>query len=72
MSRLFDQAVEAVRKLSEEEQDAIATVMLDEIEDERRWNESFARSTITLSELAARAERQVNQGRCRMAGFDEL
>ena len=72
MSPLLDQAVAEARKLSDAEQDAIAVLILEEIEDDRRWEESLARSHGKLSALAARAEEQVRAGRCRAAGFDEL
>ena len=69
---MLDQAVAEARKLPDEEQDSIAALILEEIEDDRRWEESFARSPEKLTALAARAEEQVRGGRCRMAGFDEL
>lgn len=72
MSPLLDQAVAEVRKLPDTEQDAIAALILAEIEDDRRWDESLARSPGKLSALAARAQQQVQEGRCRAAGFDEL
>ena len=72
MSALLDRAVAEVRKLPEAEQDAIAALILEEMEDDRRWEEAFARSPGKLAELAARAEQQVQAGRCRTAGFDEL
>lgn len=72
MSPLLDQAVAEARKLPDAEQDAIAALILAEIEDDRRWEESFARAPGKLAALAARAEEQVQAGRCRNAGFDEL
>lgn len=69
MSPLLDQAVEEVRKLPDAEQEAIAALMLAEIEDERRWDRALARSP---GKLAARAQDQVREGRCRAAGFDGL
>lgn len=72
MSPLLDQAVEEVRKLPDAEQEAIAALMLAEIEDERRWDRALARSPGKLAALAARAQDQVREGRCRAAGFDEL
>jgi hypothetical protein len=50
-----EQAVRAARALPEPEQDAIAAVILAEIEDERRWAEAFARSHDALAELAREA-----------------
>jgi hypothetical protein len=72
MSQLLDQAVAEARKLPDAEQDAIAAIILEEIEDDRRWEEMLARSPEKLAALASRAEEQVRAGRCRAAGFDEL
>ncbi len=72
MSALLDQAVAKARKLSDAQQDAIATLILEEIEEDRRWEESLARSPEKLASLAVRAKEQVQAGRCRAAGFDEL
>lgn len=72
MSQMLDDAVAEVRKLPDAEQDAIAAIILAEIEDERLWEETFARSPDTLMALAAKAAVQVQAGQCRTAGFDEL
>jgi hypothetical protein len=72
MSQLLEQVVTEVRKLPDDAQDAIAAVILEEIEDDRRWEEAFARSPGKLAALAARAAEQVKAGQCRTAGFDEL
>ena len=72
MSQLLEQAVAEVRKLPDAEQEAIAALILAEIEDDRRWEQSFARSPETLEALVARAAEQVRAGHCRAAGFDEL
>ncbi len=72
MSPLLDQAVAEARKLPDAEQDVIAALILQEIEDDRRWDESLARAPGKLAALAARATEQVRDGHCRAAGFDEL
>jgi hypothetical protein len=72
MSQLLDHAVAEARKLSDLEQDAIAALILEEIEDDRRWELSLARSPGKLTDLAARAEEQVQGGHCKAVGFDEL
>ncbi len=72
MSALLDQAVAEARKLPDAEQDAIAAAILEEMEDDRRWQEKLPNSPGKLAALAARAEEQVRAGRCRVAGFDEL
>ena len=68
MSQLFDRAVAEARKLPDAAQDALAAVILDEIEDDRRWDEAFARSPGKLAALAARAAEQVRDGHTRVAG----
>ncbi len=72
MSQLLDQAVAEARKLSDLEQDAIAALILAEIEDDRKWEQSLTRSPGKLAALVLRAEEQVRTGQCRTAGFDDL
>lgn len=72
MSQLLEQAVTEARKLPTNEQEAIGTLILAEIADDDKWDESFARSPEKLKTLAARAAEQVRTGQCRVAGFDEL
>ena len=72
MSQLLDQAVAEARKLPDVEQDAIAALILEEIEDDRCWDEELAKSPGKLAALAAQALEQVRAGRCRAVGFDEL
>ncbi len=72
MSQLLDAAVAEARKLSDLEQDAIAALILAEIDDDRRWEQSFARSPGKLAALVSRAAEQVRSSQCRTAGFDDL
>ncbi len=44
MTTLLEPAVEKARQLPDSEQDAIARLVLDEIESERRWDRLFAES----------------------------
>ena len=55
MTELLEQAIAQLKALPTDKQDAIATLILEEIEDERRWDESFARSPDLLAKLAADA-----------------
>ena len=55
MTKRLEDAITKVRQLSEAEQDAIAQIVLDEIESERRWDELFVRSPEKLASLADRA-----------------
>ena len=72
MSQLLEQAITEARKLDVAGQDALAAMILEEIEDDRRWERAFAASPGKLARLAARADEQVRAGQCRAAGFDEL
>ena len=72
MSALLTRAMSEVQKLPVEDQDALAAVILDEIDDERRWDVAFAKSPSKLAALAARAAEQAAAGQCRPGGFDEL
>ena len=71
MSQLLDQAVAEARKLTDDQQDAIAALIFQEIEDDRQWEDSFACSPGKLAALAARAVEQVRKGYCKTARFDQ-
>lgn len=58
MTQLLNQALAEIQKLPDVEQDAIATIILDELSDERRWDESFAASQDQLQRLAERVRRE--------------
>lgn len=72
MTQLLQQALDQVHKLAPAEQDAIAAIILDELADERRWQESFARSQDQLAAMAAKVRADIAAGRVRQQGFDEL
>jgi hypothetical protein len=58
MTELLEKAIAQVQQLPETEQDAIAALILEELEDEQRWDEMFARSPDVLARLAAEAEEE--------------
>lgn len=70
MTRLLEQALSEVEKLSTYEQDAIAAIILDEIADERRWDEVFVASRDQLSRLAEKARADIRAGRVDDMGMD--
>lgn len=63
MTRLLERAITQVRQLPETEQDAIAAVILDELESERRWSATFAASQDELAALAREALAEVRSGK---------
>ncbi len=62
MTRLLQQAFEAVQALPDSEQDAIAARILEEIEEERRWDELLVRSLPMLDSMVEEAQLEIDQG----------
>jgi hypothetical protein len=57
MSQLMDQVIQKVKEIPEQDQDFIASIILQEIESEHQWDELFARpeSADLLSRMADEA-----------------
>ncbi len=72
MTELLEKALAEVSKLSPEEQDVVAALILDVLEDERQWEIAFAGSQHKLARLAEKVLEDVRAGRVRRMGFDEL
>jgi len=72
MSQLLDKALSEVHKLPESDQDAIAAIILEELADERKWDEAFARSQDQLGRLADLVRQDIAAGRVQDKGIDEL
>jgi hypothetical protein len=62
MTELLERAFSEASKLPDEQQDAMAALLLAELESERRWSEKFAASQEGLSELADEALREFHAG----------
>ncbi len=73
MTRLLDQAIAQAKQLPEADQEAIASIILREIESEQRWAELFARpeSADLLSRLADEALAEHRAGRTRKLGANK-
>ncbi len=74
MSQLMEQAIQKARQLPEGDQEAIASIILQEIESERRWGELFAlpKSADLLSRMADEALAEVRAGRASKLDVKEL
>ena len=72
MTHLLQEALAQVQGLPDAEQDAIAALILEELADERRWDQAFARSQEQLAQLADRVRQDIRDGRVRRLGIDEL
>ena len=55
MTSLLKKAFDAASSLPADRRDAIAKLVLAEIEDEKRWDEAFAGSQDKLADMAAEA-----------------
>jgi hypothetical protein len=55
MTELLKQAIAKVTSLPENEQDNIAAIILEELEDEAKWEEAFTASQDLLASLAIEA-----------------
>jgi hypothetical protein len=62
MTSLLEKALRKAARLPEAGQDRIARVVLDEIEDEARWQASFAKSQDQLAALASAAREEIARG----------
>lgn len=63
MTQLLEQAFTKASRLSSEEQDTLATLILKEIEAEQHWDSAFANSQDTLAQLADEALSEHRAGR---------
>jgi hypothetical protein len=63
MTDLLEQAIAKLKTRPLSEQDSIAALILEEIEDDNRWDESFARSPDLLAKLAAEAMAEHRAGK---------
>ncbi len=72
MTKLLEDAIAKVRELPDSEQNAIAQIVLDEIESERRWDELFAKSPEKLRSLADRVWAEHEAGESEPLDADRL
>ena len=63
MTELLRQAIAKINNLSDDEQNAIATIILEELEDEMRWEKAFASSHDILAKLAEDAMAEYKAGK---------
>lgn len=62
MNALLEKAFAVASRLSEAQQETIASLVLEEIEAERAWDERFACTQDQLGELVRRAKSEAAQG----------
>ena len=62
MTQLLERAFTEASKLPEKEQDEVATLLLEELASEQRWDTAFASSQYQLSDMAQAALREFKAG----------
>ena len=72
MTQLLEKVLTEVQKLPPEKQDAIAAVILEELEDAQLWDKAFSESENNLSQLAQKVRADIKAGRIKKMGIDEL
>ncbi len=72
MTKLLEEAFAEASKLSEQEQDALATVILEELASERRWDQAFADSADLLAQLADQALAEHRAGKTHVLDPERL
>ena len=72
MTALLEQALVEVHKLPPDQQDAIASLILEELDDEEKWSRAFAQSQDALARLADKVRAEKRAGKVKPIGFGEL
>lgn len=72
MTKLLERAFSEAKKLPSKEQDALASILLEEMEDDASWEQSFANTQTQLSRLADKVRADIQNGRITEMGIDEL
>ena len=63
MTQILEKAFAEAQKLSPHEQDALGSIILDEMLDELRWSEAFSKSQRQLEQLADEAIAEFRAGK---------
>ncbi len=72
MTHLLQQAFTKASKLSALEQNALARLVLAELESEQKWDKAFSESESTLELLAAEALKEHKQGKTKLLKPEKL
>jgi hypothetical protein len=72
MTSTLEKAISEVENLPEAEQDAIADLILAELEDRKQWGQKFADTQGPLERWAEKVRSDIKAGKVRPLGIDEL
>ena len=68
----FPYTEQQMHKFHAEKQTAITQLVLDELADEKLWDQAFGASQDKLAKLAAKVRQDIQAGRVKRMGIDEL
>jgi len=72
VTKLLEKAIAELTKLPEDQQETMAQWILDELEDETRWDQAFAKSLPHLENLANKALADFKAGNTEALNPDAL
>ena len=72
MTEMLERAIARLQALPESEQDAIAAMILEEIENDKGWDESFSQSPNILEKLAVSAMAEYHAGQTQELDLEKL
>ena len=72
MTALLQKAFDLAAQLPEAEQETLASLWIEEMKAEQRWQALFAHSQETLEFLAEEALAEFREGKTQQVGWDEL
>jgi hypothetical protein len=72
MTELLEKAIAELSRLPDEQQNTMAQWILEELEDDQRWDAAFANSLPQLEQLAKKALADYRDGRTQELNPDEL
>lgn len=62
MTKLLSTALDMLARLPDDRQDAMAQIILDELAEQQRWDDTFTRSQDLLAKLADDALAEIERG----------
>ena len=72
MTELLERAIEHLRSLDADRQNAIASLIMEELEDEAKWDAAFAGSQDLLADIATEAMAEYNAGQTQVLDPETL
>ena len=72
MTQLLKQVIERIQQLPDEQQDMLAAIIIEELEDDLRWEQAFAGSQDKLAQWEEQVQADIRAGRFKKMDWDEL